>query len=223
MLHTQSLRPGDHACAIYDHPDEQLTSIAAYIQSGLDRGERCLYIVDDRRGEDVLAALTTRGIDVAGATASGRLVLLTKRESYLKNGTFDPDHMIWTLSAMTDEACAEGCRGLRITGEMTWALGPEAGCDRVMDYERKLNQFFPSSRAHAICQYNASRFAPAVIREVLRNHPIAVIGDRAIDNPFYEPPHVSGLPEGHPEKVRHMLRQLVRHAVPHRFSTDDPH
>jgi hypothetical protein len=104
-------------------------------------------------------------------------VLTTKRDSYLQAGRFDPDGMISTLIAMTEQAVADSCLGLRVTGEMTWALGPEIGCERLIEYETKLNRFFPGSRAHALCQYNRARFAPEVIRDVLRTHPIAVIGD----------------------------------------------
>ena len=209
MRSLASLSQGDHICAVYESPDEQLRVLARYIGAGLEAGERCLYIVDDRSAEDVLAALERNAIDVRAAQSNKRLLLLTKRESYLKGGTFDPDGMIWTLAAMTDEALAEGCSGLRITGEMTWALGPETGCDRLLEYENKLNEMFPGSRAHAICQYNRARFSPAIIRDVLRLHPLAIVGESVYPNPFYEPPHISGLAADDPRRLDHMLSQLT--------------
>ena len=205
---------GDHICAVYESPDEQLKVLAGYIKNGLDAGERCLYIVDDRSAADVLDALDATGIDVRSAQANRRLALMTKRETYLRDGAFNPDQMIWVLAAMTDEAVAEGCSGLRITGEMTWALGSEAGCDRLLEYEDKLNQFFPTSRAHAICQYNATKFPAWITADVLRLHPFALVGDSLYRNPFYEPPHINGLPADDPRRVRHMLAQIVGQAPP---------
>ena len=211
---------GDHVCAIYQKPDEQLQAVARYIHAGLLEGERCLYIVDDRSASDVLEALIAEGVDVAAAQANGRLVVLTKRETYLKDGAFNPDQMIWALSAMTDQAISDHCAGLRITGEMTWALGSDTECDRLMDYETKLNQFFPGSRAHAICQYNRTRFGASVIREVLRHHPLAVIGDSVYVNPYFEPSELLGLPDGHHRRVEHMIKQIARspRRRPRRFS-----
>lgn len=177
---------------------------------GLNQGERCLYIADDRSMPDVQDALAAERVDVAAAQDNDRLVLLTKRETYLQNGTFDPDHMIAALSEMTQQALRDNCTGLRITGEMTWALGSETGCERLMEYERKLNEFFPGSRSHAICQYNRSRFTAEIIREVLRHHPLAVIGAEVYENPYYEPAEILGLPDGDSRRIAHMLRQIVR-------------
>ena len=205
-----TIRQGDHVCAIYDSPREQLRSVARYVRAGLKQGERCLYIADDRAMHLVRDALAAEGVDVAAAQDNDRLVLLTKRETYLQNGSFDPNQMIAAMSEMTEQALRDNCTGLRITGEMTWALGPETGCERLMEYETKLNDFFPGSRAHAICQYNRSRFSPEIIREVLRHHPLAVIGSDVYENPYYEPADILTIPDGDPRRVEYMLSQIRR-------------
>ncbi len=210
MREVSSLRQGDHVCTVYESPEQQLRVIAQYIKAGLDGGERCLYIVDDRSTDDVLDALHAAGADPATTRDSRRLILLTKRETYLQRGSFDPNAMIWSLAAMADQAVADGCSGLRITGEMTWALGPETGPDQLIEYETRLNEFFPGSRAHAICQYNRTRFAPSMIRDVLRMHPLALVGQHLHANPYYEPPEIARLPVDHPRRVDHMLAQIER-------------
>ena len=210
MSSLSALRQGDHVCAVYDSSEEQLETISEYVKAGLDAGERCLYIVDDRTPDEVLGGMAGAGIDIGTARSGNRLVLSTKRESYLQAGSFDPDAMIAAVSALTDQAVADGCTGLRITGEMTWALGGEIGCDRLIEYETKLNRFFPGSRAHAICQYNRQRFSPAIVRDVLRTHLFAVIGNRVCPNLYYEPPELLGLPEGDARRVNHMIDQLLQ-------------
>jgi hypothetical protein len=209
MRPIQSLAQGDHVCAVYESPDDQIRHLAEYIRAGLNQGERCLYIVDDRSAAEVLDAIGAAGVDVPSALANQRLVMLTKRESYLKDGSFNPDAMIFALAAMTDQAIADGCSGLRVTGEMTWALGPETGCDRLIEYESKLNDFFPGSRAHAICQYNRSRFPPAMIRDVLRTHPWVVMGDALYASPYYEPPDIARLGVDDPRRLDYMLSRVT--------------
>jgi hypothetical protein len=42
------------------------------------------------------------------------------------------------------ETVDRGFTGLRSSGEMTWALGDDAGCDRVIEYEALLDDVFPA-------------------------------------------------------------------------------
>jgi signal transduction histidine kinase len=206
-----ALTHGDHVCAVYSDPAEQADAMVRYIRSGLDSGEQSIYISDDRSGDEVRARLIDHGVDVGAASASRRLLLLTKRESYLHDGAFCPVQMIAFLRSAEQRALDQGCTGLRVTGEMTWALGPEVGCDRVIEYERALNEFFPGSRSHAICQYNRTRFGAEIIRDVLRTHPIAIVGQEVCPNPFYEPPHLEEADRREPDvRIDWMIEQLLR-------------
>ncbi|MCC6553325.1 MAG: MEDS domain-containing protein [Polyangiaceae bacterium] len=179
---------GSHLCLVYESVEEQLAAVVPFIKAGLARGERCVYIADDRSVAEIHLALSQAGVDVARELSRGALSILTKREAYLRSGTFDPDAMIAFLRASMEQAVADGFTGLCATGEMTWALGPEIGNERLIEYENLLNQFFPGSRAHAVCQYNRHRFRPDIIRDVLRTHPVAVVGGLVCPNVFYEPP-----------------------------------
>ncbi len=116
--------------------------------------------------------------------------------------------MLDFLRGALDATLAQGYSALRITGEMTWALGPEVGCDRLMEYETGLNAYFPGSKALAICQYNRRRFPPEVIRDVLRTHPVAILGEQVCPNHYYEPPEFALDPEADAQRVEWMIRQL---------------
>jgi MEDS: MEthanogen/methylotroph, DcmR Sensory domain/Histidine kinase-, DNA gyrase B-, and HSP90-like ATPase/His Kinase A (phospho-acceptor) domain len=205
----RALKQGDHVCAVYDSVDEQLEAMVDYIKSGLAQGERCVYIFGDRADEQILQGLSHAGVDVGAAVASQRLTFATDRETYLRDGSFDPERMIDFVRSSEKAALAEGCTGLRINGEMVWALGPEIGCDRIIEYETRLNEYFPGSHSHAICQYNRSRFSPAVIRDVLRTHPIAIVGQSVCPNPYYEPPHLALAGSDARERVEWMIGQLL--------------
>ncbi len=202
---------GDHLCLIYETAEEQLAAVVPYIQLGLERNEYCAYIVDDRTLEEVQGALISAGIDVKSAIARGQLSFLTKREAYLESGAFDPHLMMNFLDHAVHEAVNKGYTGFRVVGEMTWGLGNECGCDRLIEYENLLNEFFPGSKATAICAYNKNRFSPEMIRDVLRTHPIAILGNEVCDNLYYETPKMILGEESVAKRTEWMIQGLKRH------------
>ncbi|MBI4315333.1 MAG: MEDS domain-containing protein [Chloroflexi bacterium] len=192
----QGLAVHDHLCLIYETQAEQFAAIAPFVRLGLERGERCIYIADDNTTQTVLEALQGGGIDADEALRSGRLIIAGKRDAYLKQGYFDPDWMIGFLAESTRAAKAAGFSALRVTGEMTWQLGGDPstgsgqvpGVERLIEYEAKLNRFFPEHDALAICQYNCARFSPEIILDVIRTHPLVISGGMVCRNFYYVPP-----------------------------------
>ncbi|MBU0485306.1 MAG: MEDS domain-containing protein [Proteobacteria bacterium] len=178
----------DHLCLIYDNREEQFAAVMPFIRIGLERGEKCIYAADDNTAEMVMTGMQAVGIGVEAALASGQLAIVSKRESYLREGFFDPDHMIDFLQQAADEADKTGFSALRVTGEMTWMLGGDPGVQRLMEYEAKLNYFFPANRALAICQYARRRFSPEVIKDVIATHPLVIHGGMVCKNFYYVPP-----------------------------------
>jgi two-component system sensor histidine kinase UhpB len=189
------LKQGDHICRIYETMAEQMAGAVPFLKEGLAQGERCLYIADDRAAEAIAPALAAAGVDVAHERERGALWMPTKQDSYLKGGKFDPRAMIDFMRSAQTQALADGFPGLRVAGEMTWALGPEIGCDPLIEYEALFNDFMANSRTIGLCQYHHSRFDPAVIHDVLRTHPITILGDLVYPNPYYEPPELVLSPE----------------------------
>jgi PAS domain S-box-containing protein len=212
----ERLRQGDHLCLIYDSPAEQLAVAVAFTKVGLERGERCLYVADERSPDEVLGALTAASVDVAQERQRGALLLLTANDTYLASGRFDPQAIMALYRGMVDNAVAAGFRGVRGTAEMTWALRPEVGCEGLIDYEARLNHFFAGARAIGLCQYNRARFPPAILHGILRTHPLAVLGNQVCNNLYYEPPELVVGPggqareDGLAERVDWMMLQLRR-------------
>jgi PAS domain S-box-containing protein len=162
--------------------------VTPFLRTGLERGEKAIYIVDAHTAETILGYLHSDGLDVGPYLARGQFVVLTSDETYMREGAFDPAGMIALLRSETEQALAEGYPALRVTGEMTWALRGLTGSERLIEYEARLNEFFPGSQCLAICQYDRRRFAPDILLNVLRTHPIAVVGTEIHDNFYYIPP-----------------------------------
>jgi PAS domain S-box-containing protein len=184
------LKQGDHICLIYETTGEQLAADVTFITDGLARGERCVFIADDRTNEEVVQALVAAGMDVVQERQRGALRLLTWQDNYLRGGEFAPQAMIDFIRQAEAEALADGFSGLRVTGEMTWALEPVSGCDRLVEYEALLNQLLTNSKSVVLCQYNHSRFEVPCIHDVFRTHPLVMLGNQLCSNPYYESPEM---------------------------------
>jgi signal transduction histidine kinase len=184
----EQLGPHDHFCSIYESPQEHYAVAIPFIQIGLDRGEKCIYIADDGTVEDVRQAMQSEGIDVDRATASKALVLATKEQAYLEHGSFHPDWMFTFWKEATQLAMSEGFSALRATGETEWVLRGGRGLERWMEYESRLTHTLSESNCSALCQYNRRLFPPELILDVIRTHPMVVYGSTVCRNLYYVPP-----------------------------------
>lgn len=201
----------DHLALIYDNPDEELDIVVPFLRFGLERWEKAVYIHDDNTAETVVAAMERHGIDVAAAKASGALVIITKRDAYLKNGEFDPEWMIAFLAEEVENAKAEGFRAVRASGEMTWALGPaENPHRRLIEYECKVDRFFPEHDMAGLCQYNRRRFRPETLMHVIHTHPRVIFRGDVCENPYYIAPEIFfDQKMGADDPVRRLLESMA--------------
>ncbi|MEW9552150.1 MEDS domain-containing protein [Nonomuraea sp. NPDC050783] len=171
MRQIKDVRLGDHVCLTFAHETEQRAVAGAFVSDGLHRGERVMYFTDEPAPDGVLGWLADAGVDVAGATANGRLEVLTAAGSYLSPGRFDPDLMIALLRDTVGDSLAAGFTGLRVTGEMSWALREVPGGDMLEDYERRVTALFAEGDSAALCQYDTRLFPAPRLGELTVCHP----------------------------------------------------
>lgn len=210
-----NLKQGDHICLIHENAAEQLATVVPFIKDGLARGERCLYILDERTREEIGQGLAAAGIDVAQEQCRNALRFMTKEDSYFEAGEFTPQGMLEFVRREEAKAVAEGFTGFRSTGEMTSVLGLESDFAQLFEYEALLNDLARNSRSTLLCQYNRRRFDAPCIHDVLRTHPWAIVGERVCANPYYESPsmvldqdQMVGSPEVKRKRVDWWITQL---------------
>ena len=206
------LHSGDHLCCLYETEEEHRTLLAPFLRQGLEQGEKVVYIAEDHAPKQILGYLEEDGLTVAPHLATGQLRVATPAETYLREGSFDPDKMIAFLQTETERAIAEGYPALRVTGEMSWSLNGVPGSERLIEYEAKLNRFFPGSPCLAICQYDRRRFPAGVLLDVLTTHPFAVVGSRMYENFYYIPPEDFLGPKPREAMLYNRLKNLEVHA-----------
>jgi len=175
------MKRGDHACLIYDNYKDQLEAVLPFVKAGLERNESCLYISNDLSLSDISSIFDANGINVQREIDNGALIF----SSNSSDGRFVPQKLVESLRSMAMEAESRGFQGFRATGEMTWVLGSDCGCDKLIEYEVMLNEYFPSNIT-GICQYNSKRFNPATIRDILRTHPVVIVKDKVCRNLYCE-------------------------------------
>jgi signal transduction histidine kinase len=208
---TSGLSLHEHRCLIYDTQEQQLAAAVPYLRSGLERHERCLYITDENTATTILDALRKGGADVDRCVQGGALIITGKRDTYLRQGAFDPDLMIGFLTRATADATAARFSGLRtVLGEMTWALETSVSTDKLLEYESKLNHFVRDHDARVICQYNRNRFAPELILGIIRTHPVVVYGGTICKNPYYVPPDEFLKPNQASREVERLLSNILK-------------
>jgi PAS domain S-box-containing protein len=183
------LKPHDHLCLIYESREEWLATVVPFISSGLKRGEKCIYVVDANTASQIEEALKEAGLAVDDYESKGQLSILHERDTYTREGYFDPDLMITLLIEETKVALKEGYPALRITGEMSWALRDYGGVEKVLEYEAKLNKdLFTEYPCVGICQYDRWKFDPEIIKGVVLTHPQLIRGGHIYRNFYYIEP-----------------------------------
>ncbi len=199
----------NHLCVIYKTQEEQFAAAVPFLQAGLERGEKCLYIAaDDNAAAAVLEATRAQGINVEAAIKNRALTVKTTNETFLKRGYFDPEGMLSFLAECVSTAKAAGYSAFRPAGEMSWMLGADGG-ERWAEFESKLNHFLRDYDVSAICLYNHRRSPPEVILGVLRTHPTVVYCGLVSKNLYYVPPEEFLKPNQPALEVQRLLSCLL--------------
>ncbi len=169
----------EHLALLFSNQREQFDVIAPFLKTGLERGERCLYLVDDITSTSIVSRLNAEGLEATSALEAKSLIVEVRRRGY-----FDPEFTIRLLKEAADAAIAEGFTALRIASEMSWLLARDGGIERLNEFEAMLNYFFPQYPALGICQYNLQRFRPDTVKEVVLCHPNVIVGRALRRNPM---------------------------------------
>jgi hypothetical protein len=74
---------------------------------------------------------------------------------------------------------------------MEWALKNKEQMIDLLEYEARANEIWERQEGPVnpvICTYDLTKFGGEVIVDVMRTHPMIIIGGILQENPFYVPP-----------------------------------
>jgi hypothetical protein len=179
------LREHRHVCAFFNSPDDEYRVTLPFIREGISHGDKAYHLIGPERRDDHLRRLNAAHIDVAALQQSGQLQLEGWDETYFGGaGRFDADQWLNRL----EQALSTGPSVTRFVAHMEWALEERPGVDRIIEYEARANYLLPKYKDPVICCYDLRRFSGDVVMDIMRTHPVVIIGGILQENPFFVPP-----------------------------------
>jgi hypothetical protein len=177
-----------HVCAFFNSADEEYRSLLPFIRQGFERGERAVHILDNNLKDDHVGRLKAAGIDAESAAAAGQLEIYPWEDAYLRNDRFDQDAMLALVEEVLEAGPKRGYSRSRIIGHMEWATLDKPGIEDLVEYETRLNYLLPKYEEPVICTYDLAKHSSRVAFDILRTHPVVIVGGVLQQNPFFVPP-----------------------------------
>lgn len=177
-----------HVCAFFDSADEEYRVMLPFIREGLQRGEKAFHIVDPRLREEHLRRLEAGGIDVTAAEQRGQFELRDWHETYLRGGRFDQEKLLGVMRDVSSHGREQGFALTRVLGHAEWSGEDWPGADDFLEYEARLNQLAPTIADPIICLYDLAKIGGRIVIDVMRTHPLVILGGVLQKNPFFVPP-----------------------------------
>ncbi len=164
---------GTHFCLFYETTADLLETVVSYCKTGLENREFCLWVVAEPLSwEDARHALKRVVPDLDQYLADRSIEIVTAREWYFQDGTFDLNRVINGWNEKLANASARGYAGVRVTGDTAWL--EKKDWKDFCEYEESLNLAVANQRLAVLCTYPLAACGAAEILDVVRTHQFAV-------------------------------------------------
>jgi hypothetical protein len=177
-----------HVCALFNDDEEEYRVLLPFIKDGLESGDKAVHVLNPTQRQDHLQRLAAAGIDPAAAEQHGQLELRVNTEVYLPDGRFDQDRMLQVFEQLASGSTAGGFPLSRICCRMDWAVEDRSHVDDVIEFESRVNDVWRHHDDVVICTYHLGQFGGDAVIDIMRTHPLVIVGGILQQNPFFVPP-----------------------------------
>jgi hypothetical protein len=177
-----------HVCAFFNNDEEAYRVLLPFIKEGFECNHKAVHVIDPGQVANHRRRLLEAGIDLASAEKQGQLELRINTEAYLHAGKFDPDRMLATFEALASGNSRGHFPLSRVVCHMDWAAAADPCIDRLIEFESRVNDVWQRHEDAVICTYNLAKFSGDTVIDIMRTHPMVIIGGLLQENPFYVPP-----------------------------------
>ena len=177
-----------HVCGFFHSKEEEYRVLLPLAKEGFQGGEKVFHIVDREHRPERLRRLEEVGISPAAARRPGQVEIRAWEDAHLRGGRFDKEAMMTLLEETLRGAKADGFGQTRVWANMERALGEFPGVEDLVEYETRLNDFLPRYDDLVVCTYDLTKFGASVVVDILRTHPLVIIGGILQENPFFVAP-----------------------------------
>ncbi len=177
-----------HVCAFFNNDEEEYRVLLPFIKDGLKSGDKAVHVLNPEQRQDHLQRLTEAGIDPAAAQHCGQLELRVNTEVYLPDGRFNQDRMLQVFERLASGNAEGGFPLSRICCRMDWAVEERSHVDDVIEFESRVNEVWRHHDDAVICTYHLGKFGGDAVIDIMRTHPLVIVGGILQQNPFFVPP-----------------------------------
>lgn len=177
-----------HVCAFFNGDEEFYRVLMPFISDGFACGDRAVHVVSPGQHAAHRRRLNVAGIDVERAEKSGLLEVRTSTDTYLRDGRFDPDRMLDAFERLAGGKGGAPYSRSRIVCRMEWAAEGESHTEKLVEFESRVNDVWRRHEDAVICTYDLARFGGETVIDIMRTHPMIIIGGILQQNPFFVPP-----------------------------------
>jgi len=177
-----------HVCAFFNSDEEEYRVLLPFIKDGFERGDKAIHVVSPDQHRDHLQRLAGIGIDSTAVQRSGQFELRSSTETYLQDGRFDQNRMLQSFEQMANGNSEGGFPLTRIVCRMDWASDGQSHIDDLIEFEARVNDVWCRHHDAVICTYHLSKFSGAAVIDIMRTHPLVIVGGILQHNPFFVPP-----------------------------------
>ena len=177
-----------HVCAFFNSDVEAYRVLLPFITGGFVCGDKAVHVDNANQHRDHLQQLATAGIDTAAALENGQLELRTNTETYLRDGRFDQDRMLNAFEQMASGTVQSRFPLSRIVCRMDWASGSDSKIGELIEFESRVNDVWCDHDDAVVCVYDLANSGGDTVIDIMRTHPMIIIGGILQHNPFYLPP-----------------------------------
>jgi hypothetical protein len=177
-----------HVCAFFNSEDEEYRVLLPFIQEGFKCGDKAVHVINQNQRTDHLQRLTGVGIDPIAAEKAGQLEVRTNSDVYIREGRFDQDRMLQVFEQLASGNAKGDFPLSRIVCRMDWVVEDRSYVDDVIEFESRVNDVWRRHDDAVICTYHLSKFGGDAVIDIMRTHPLIIIGGILQQNPFFVPP-----------------------------------
>jgi len=180
---------GSHSIALYNNNEAFRIALDSILGEGLSNNVKILCLGAESYFTILKKILLDSESSIDELLEAKSLELVETAQSYLRQGTFNPNSSIMFLEKAVLNALREGFEGLCVAGTGTPILESGAGLEKLLEYEASVNDLVEEFPLVATCLYNTARMDRKNVLEISRLHPYVLrMGEFSMNDDYYSAP-----------------------------------
>lgn len=172
--HAGGLGVHDHLCWPYEDRSDFARRATEFLSDGLALGLKCVYAAD--RAPGGLDADLAGVPDLHAQVARGALEIAELSVLYPDFAVIDPDEMLGTIAAATEDALAQGYSGLRVVADVTPLLLSADQLAGFLSWEHTADRFIARNPVSGLCGVDLRAVPASTSTTLACMHPAARTG-----------------------------------------------